>query len=91
MVTLLGVVLGVAAVAVAVVALAPWLQSSYGITLTLSAPIGRAMGPAGRRAGRGLFGQPGAGLARLPAVAGRRAVTAQLSRGFSPDVAPRCP
>jgi putative ABC transport system permease protein len=32
------VALGVAAVAAAVVALAPWLQSSYGITLTLSAP-----------------------------------------------------
>jgi len=38
MVTLLGVALGVAAVAAAVVALAPWLQSSYGVTLTLSAP-----------------------------------------------------
>ena len=33
-----GRALGVVAVAAAVVALAPWLQSSYGITLTLSAP-----------------------------------------------------
>ncbi len=38
LVTLLGVLLGVLAVAAAVVALAPWLQSSYGITMTSSAP-----------------------------------------------------
>ena len=38
LVTLLGVLLGVLAVAAAVVALAPWLQSSYGITMTLTAP-----------------------------------------------------
>jgi len=44
MVTLLGVALGVAAVAAAVMALAPWLQSSYGITLTLSAPTAAQWG-----------------------------------------------
>ena len=38
LVTLTGVVLGVAAVGLAIVSLAPWLQAAYGITLTLSAP-----------------------------------------------------
>jgi putative ABC transport system permease protein len=38
LVTLAGVAWGVAAVALAVLALAPWLQSQYGIALTLAAP-----------------------------------------------------
>jgi putative ABC transport system permease protein len=38
LVTLTGVVLGVLAVVLAIVSLAPWLQSAYGITLTMSAP-----------------------------------------------------
>jgi putative ABC transport system permease protein len=37
-VTLLGVLLGAAAVALAVLAAAPWLQAQYGIVLRLAAP-----------------------------------------------------
>jgi putative ABC transport system permease protein len=75
MVTLLGVLLGVVAVAVAVLALAPWLQSSYGITLTLAAPSAAQWGLLGAVLGAGF-------LASL--VPGWRAYRLSLADGLSP-------
>jgi putative ABC transport system permease protein len=75
MVTLAGVTLGVAAVAAAAVALAPWLQSSYGITLTLSAPTVAQWGLLGAVVAAGF-------LASL--VPGWRAYRLSLADGLSP-------
>ena len=75
MVTLLGVALGVAAVAAAVVALAPWLQASYGVTLTLSAPAPAQWGLLGAVLAAGF-------LASL--VPGWRAYRLSLADGLSP-------
>jgi len=75
MVTLLGVVLGVLAVLVAVVALAPWLQSNYGITLTLSAPTAAQWGLLAAVLAAGF-------LASL--VPGWRAYRLSLADGLSP-------
>jgi putative ABC transport system permease protein len=77
MVTLLGVALGVAAVAAAVMALAPWLQSSYGITLTLSAPTAAQWGLLAAVLTAGF-------LASL--VPGWRAYRLSLADGLSPRV-----
>ena len=75
MVTLLGVLLGVVAVAVAVLALAPWLQSTYGITLTLAAPSAAQWGLLGAVLAAGF-------LASL--VPGWRAYRLSLADGLSP-------
>jgi putative ABC transport system permease protein len=75
MVTLLGVALGVAAVAAAVVALAPWLQASYGVTLTLSAPAPAQWALLGAVLAAGF-------LASL--VPGWRAYRLSLADGLSP-------
>ena len=75
MVTLLGVLLGVVAVAVAVLALAPWLQSTYGITLTLAAPSAAQWGLLAAVLGAGF-------LASL--VPGWRAYRLSLADGLSP-------
>jgi putative ABC transport system permease protein len=77
MVTLLGVALGAAAVALAIVALAPWLQSAYGITLTLSAPSAEQWGLLGAVLAAGF-------LASL--VPGWRAYRLSLADGLSPPV-----
>ncbi len=75
MVTLLGVMLGVVAVAAAVLALAPWLQSGYGITLTLSAPSAAQWGLLAAVLAAGF-------LASL--VPGWRAYRLSLADGLSP-------
>jgi putative ABC transport system permease protein len=75
MVTLLGVVLGLVALAAAVVALAPWLQSNYGITLTTSAPTAAQWGLLAAVLAAGF-------LASL--VPGWRAYRLSLADGLSP-------
>jgi putative ABC transport system permease protein len=75
MVTLAGVLLGVAAVAGAVLALAPWLQSTYGITLTLSPPTPAQWGLLAAVLAAGF-------LASL--VPGWRAYRLSLADGLSP-------
>jgi putative ABC transport system permease protein len=75
MVTLAGATLGVAAVAAAVVTLAPWLQSAYGITLRLSAPTSVQWGLLAAVLAAGL-------LASL--VPGWRAYRLSLADGLSP-------
>ncbi len=77
LVTLLGVALGVAVLVVAIVALAPWLQSNYGITLTLSAPSAMQWGLLGAVLVAGF-------LASL--VPGWRAYRMSLADGLSPRV-----
>ena len=74
-VTLLGVLLGAVAVAAAVIALAPWLQSSYGITLTLSEPTAPQWGLLAAVLSAGF-------LASL--VPGWRAYRLSLADGLSP-------
>jgi putative ABC transport system permease protein len=74
-VTLLGVLLGAVAVSAAVIALAPWLQSSYGITLTLSAPTAAQWGLLAAVLSAGF-------LASL--VPGWRAYRLSLADGLSP-------
>ena len=75
MVTLLGVVLGLVALAAAMVALAPWLQSNYGITLTPSAPTAAQWGLLAAVLAAGF-------LASL--VPGWRAYRLSLADGLSP-------
>jgi putative ABC transport system permease protein len=75
MVTLAGVGLGVAAVALAVLALAPWLQAEYGIALTLSAPTPAQWGLLAAVLAAGF----GASL-----VPGWRAYRLSLADGLSP-------
>jgi putative ABC transport system permease protein len=75
LVTLLGVALGVAAVLLAVLALAPWLQSAYGVALTLSAPTPAQWGLLAAVLAAGL-------LASL--VPGWRAYRVSLADGLSP-------
>ena len=75
MVTLLGVVLGVAAVVLAVIALAPWLQSNYGVAMTLSAPTAPQWGLLAAVLAAGF-------LASL--VPGWRAYRLSLADGLSP-------
>jgi putative ABC transport system permease protein len=75
LVTLLGVLLGALLLAVAIVALAPWLQSNYGITLTLSAPNAAQWGLLGAVIAAGF-------LASL--VPGWRAYRLSLADGLSP-------
>ncbi len=75
MVTLLGVVLGLVALAAAVVVLAPWLQSNYGITLTPSAPTAAQWGLLAAVLAAGF-------LASL--VPGWRAYRLSLADGLSP-------
>jgi putative ABC transport system permease protein len=75
MVTLLGVALGVAAVATTALALAPWLQARYGITLTLSPPSAAQWGLLGAVLAAGF-------LASL--VPGWRAYRLSLADGLSP-------
>ncbi len=75
MVTLAGVALGVAAVALAVLALAPWLQADYGIALTLSAPTPAQWGLLAAVLAAGF----GASL-----VPGWRAYRLSLADGLSP-------
>jgi putative ABC transport system permease protein len=75
MVTLLGVLLGGVAVAVAVVVLAPWLQSSVGLTLTLSPPTAAQWGLMAAVLAAGF-------LASL--VPGWRAYRLSLADGLSP-------
>ena len=77
LVTLLGVLLGVAALVVAIVALAPWLQAGYGVTLTLSAPSATQWGLLGAVLAAGF-------LASL--VPGWRAYRLSLADGLSPRV-----
>ena len=74
-VTLLGVLLGVAALVVAIVALAPWLQAGYGVTLTLSAPSATQWGLLAAVLAAGF-------LASL--VPGWRAYRLSLADGLSP-------
>ncbi len=74
-VTLLGVLLGVAAVAAAVMLAAPWLQAQYGIVLTLSAPSAAQWGLLGAVLAAGF----GASL-----VPGWRAYRLSLADGLSP-------
>ena len=74
-VTLLGVLLGVAAVAAAVTLAAPWLQAQYGIVLTLSAPSAAQWGLLGAVLAAGF----GASL-----VPGWRAYRLSLVDGLSP-------
>ena len=74
-VTLLGVLLGAAAVAVAVLAAAPWLQAHYGIVLTLAAPTAAQWALAGAVLAAGF-------LASL--VPGWRAYRLSLADGLSP-------
>ena len=75
MVTLAGVALGVAAVVAALVTLAPWLQSAYGLTLTLSAPT---------LAQWGLLGAVLAAGFAASLVPGWRAYRLSLADGLSP-------
>ena len=75
LVTLAGVAWGVAAVALAVLALAPWLQSHYGIALTLAAPTAVQWGLLAAVLAAGF----GASL-----VPGWRAYRLSLADGLSP-------
>ncbi len=75
LVTLAGVALGVAAVALAVLALAPWLQSQYGIALTLAPPTAAQWGLLAAVLAAGF----GASL-----VPGWRAYRLSLADGLSP-------
>jgi putative ABC transport system permease protein len=75
MVTFIGVALGLVALAAAVVVLAPWLQSNYGITLTLSAPTEAQWGLLAAVLAAGF-------LASL--VPGWRAYRLSLADGLSP-------
>jgi putative ABC transport system permease protein len=74
-VTLLGVLLGVVVLAGAIVALAPWLQAGYGVTLTRSAPSAAQWGLLGAVLAAGF-------LASL--VPGWRAYRLSLADGLSP-------
>lgn len=74
-VTLLGVALGIAALALAIAAFAPWLQAQYGITLTLAAPSAAQWGLLGAVLAAGF-------LASL--VPGWRAYRLSLADGLSP-------
>jgi ABC-type antimicrobial peptide transport system permease subunit len=75
--TLAGAVLGAAVAALAVWGAGPWVQQRFGITL-LPGAHGRAMGAVSGGGGRGYACQPGARMARLPPVAGRRALPTNL-------------
>jgi putative ABC transport system permease protein len=74
-VTLLGVLLGVAAVAAAVMLAAPWLQAQYGIVLTLAAPSAAQWG---------LLGAVLAAGFAASLVPGWRAYRLSLADGLSP-------
>jgi putative ABC transport system permease protein len=74
-VTLLGVLLGVTAVAAAVLLAAPWLQAQYGIALTLAAPT---------VAQWGLLGAVLAAGFATSLVPGWRAYRLSLADGLSP-------
>jgi putative ABC transport system permease protein len=74
-VTLLGVLLGAAAVAAALVAIAPWLQAHHGIALTLAAPTAAQWALLGAVLAAGF-------LASL--VPGWRAYRLSLADGLSP-------
>ena len=75
LVTLLGVALGVALLAIAIAALAPWLQTRYGIAVTLSAPSATQWALLGAVLAAGF-------LASL--VPGWRAYRLSLADGLSP-------
>ena len=76
-ITLLGAVLGVAAVGLAIAAAAPWVQAQYGIALTLSPPGATQWGLLGAVLAAGF-------LASL--VPGLRAYRLSLADGLSPRV-----
>ncbi|HYN62143.1 MAG TPA: FtsX-like permease family protein [Rubrivivax sp.] len=76
-ITLLGATLGVAAVALAIAAAAPWVQAQYGVALTLSAPNTSQWALVGAVLAAGF-------LASL--VPGWRAYRLSLADGLSPRV-----
>jgi hypothetical protein len=77
LVTLAGALLGAAAAALAVWGAGPWVQQRLASRCCRRRPPARS-GPLRRRGGRGYACQPGARMARLPPVAGRRAFSANL-------------
>jgi len=77
LITLLGAALGVAAVALAIAAAAPWVQAQYGVALTLSAPNTAQWALLGAVLAAGF-------LASL--VPGWRAYRLSLADGLSPRV-----